>query len=56
MRRDAHWVQVENGFSVTSSGPLSRLKIVRSPIMPSDIVNSLASSKEAIMWETVFGK
>lgn len=55
IRRDAHWVQVENGFSVTSSGPLSRLKIVRSPIMPSDIGNSSASSKGASMWDTVFG-
>lgn len=54
--KHACWVEVENGYSVTSCGPLSRLKVIRNQVMSSDTDNLAASLKEpAVVWETVFG-
>lgn len=54
LQREAHWVEVENAFSNTVSGPLSRLKVIRSSAVSSG--TSVGSLKPpTVLWDTVFG-
>lgn len=55
LSKETHWVEVDNAYSQTVSGQLSRLKIVRSTVSTSQIGTSL-SKAPTILWETVFGK
>lgn len=54
--KEAFCVEVDNGFSITPSGQLSRLKVVRNPILSSENAYSIGTLKAPVtVWETVFG-
>ena len=56
LTKETHWVEVENSFSMTMSGQLSRLKVVCSTVSSSQVNQSMPEAKApAVLWETVFG-